>query len=356
MAQQLGVDYLVLMNFLLDHRVALNGAIRGPGTYFAGPDTLLQDLLTAAGGTIGWTDTSSIEIISTVVEPTTGRSLTNVTRTSLNGALLASYAVRPQDEFRFNEVFNDANVGMATVEGEVRFAGAYKLTRGEHLSDLLSRAGGLTNTAYPYGTMFLRKSAATQEQESYIRTAKEVEDQLIIAMTRVGNDKLDPATFAAMQNFVTDLRNQKPLGRISATADPSILAARPALDPLLEPGDVIYIPQRPSTVSVLGQVMQAGSFPYEAGLSLSDYIGRAGGYARYADESEVFIVLPDGSARKVEKSWFHLDNTSQIPPGSSIVVPRDMTPLDLRQTVIDVSQIFSQLAVSIASVAVLSKQ
>jgi hypothetical protein len=36
-------------------------------------------------------------------------------------------------------------------------------------------------------------------------------------------------------------------------------------------------------------------------------------------------------------------------------VPRDVTPLDLRQTIIDVSQIFSQLAISIASVAVISR-
>ena len=57
----------------------------------------------------------------------------------------------------------------------------------------------------------------------------------------------------------------------------------------------------------------------------------------------------------MEKSWLGYD-TSVLPPGSAIVVPRDVTPLDLRQTIIDVTQIFSQFAVAIASVAVLSKQ
>ena len=55
------------------------------------------------------------------------------------------------------------------------------------------------------------------------------------------------------------------------------------------------------------------------------------------------------------RSWLSFE-VANLPPGSSIVVPRDVTPLDLRQTIIDVSQIFSQFAVSIASIAVLSKQ
>ena len=106
---------------------------------------------------------------------------------------------------------------------------------------------------------------------------------------------------------------------------------------MLEAGDVIYIPSRPSTVFVSGQVMQPGSFPYRSGASCGvDYLQQAGGYSSFADESETFLVLPDGTARKIEKSWLHLDNAnSALPPGSVIVVPRDLTPLDIRQTIID---------------------
>ena len=263
--------------------------------------------------------------------------------------------MRPHDQFRFPQAFTDVGIGSVTVQGEVRYAGTYSVLRGEHLSDLLGRAGGLTNTAYPYGTVFLRQSAAHIERDGYIRAANEVENQLVVAMTRVGNDKLDANTFASMQGFVNELRNQQALGRISIVADPSVLAANPNNDPLLESGDVIYIPQRPSTISVLGQVKQAGSYPYRAGESVEDYVEQAGGYARAADEGETFVVMPDGSARNIEKSWLSFDTTT-LPPGSAIVVPRDVTPLDLRQRIIDVSQIMSQFAVTIASVAVLSKQ
>ena len=355
LAQQLGVAPLVLMNFLLGDQVSIDGAVRGPGTYFVGPNVTLQDLVLAAGDTANWADASGVELISTLVDSASGRSATRVSKLPLTATTLASYVVKPHDAFRFNEVFTDVNVGSVTVQGEVRFTGSYKLTRGEHLSDLLARAGGLTNTAYPYGTVFLRKSAAALEREGYLRTAREVEDQLVVAMTRVGNDKIDPSTFASMQSFVSDLRNQRAIGRIAISADPSVLAANPALDPLLEAGDVIYIPQRPSTISVLGQVMQPGSFPYRAGETVRDYIERAGGYSSLADEGQTFIVLPDGTARRLEKSWLRFGATDALPPGSAIVIPRDVTPLDLRQTVIDISQILSQLAVSIASVAVISR-
>jgi protein involved in polysaccharide export with SLBB domain len=356
LGQQLSITPLILINFLLDHTVTIDGAVRGAGTYFSGPSTTLQDLVQVAGGTMSLADVSGVEVISTATDPQGGRSVSQVRKLSFaTPAALASYVVQPRDAFRFNEVFTDVNVGSATIQGEVRFNGSYKLRRGEHLSDLLARAGGLTSVAYPYGTVFLRKSAAALEKEGYQRTAREVEDQLMAAMTRVGSSKIDPSTFSAMQNFVADLRTQRALGRIAISADPSVLAANPALDPLLEPDDVIYIPQRPSTISVLGQVMQAGSFPYVAGATVDDYLARAGGYSGLADQGDVYIVLPDGTARRLEKSWLRFGATANLPPGSAIVVPRDVTPLDLRQTIIDVSQILSQLAISIASVAVISK-
>ncbi len=355
LARQLGIDQLVLVNFLIDHQATLNGAVSGPGSYFVGPNVSLQALVQAAGGTTNWVDESGVELTSTVVDSQLGRSLTRQTQLPLRQGTLANYIVHPRDQLRFNQVFTDSGLGSVTVQGEVRFSGTFQFNRGEHLSSLLARAGGLTSTAYPYGTVFLRKSAADIERQGYNRAANEIEEQLVVAMTRIGNDKIDPGSFGALQAFVNQLRNQKAIGRIAIAADPSVLATRPELDPLLEPGDVVYIPQRPSTISVLGQVMQPGSLPYRSGNTLEDYIEMAGGYGPTSDASNTFIVLPDGSARKIETSWLNF-NSVNLPPGSSIVVPRDITPLDTRQLILDVTGIFSQLAVTAASLAVLAKQ
>lgn len=353
LARQLNIDPLVLVNFLVDHRARLDGAVRGPGSYFVGPNATLNDLVEAAGGTVNWADESGIELISTIADRDSGKAATERRVLPLRQGMLAKYIVQPRDQFRFSQIHTDVGIGAVTVQGEIQHPGTFTILRGEHLSDVLKRAGGLNSTAYPAGTVYLRKSAARVEHEGYLRAADEVENQLIVAMTRVGQNRLDPAAFASMRAFVQELRTRQALGRISITADPKALAANPSADPLLESGDVIYIPPRPTTVAVLGQVQQPGHFRYRKNATLEDYLAQAGGYAQTADEGHTYIVLPDGEARRVTRSWLSFDVAS-LPPGSTVVVPRDIAPLDLRQTIIDVSQVFSQFAVSIASIAVLS--
>ena len=355
LSRQLGMDPLVLINFLIDHRARLDGAVRGPGPYFVGPNVSLADLVQAAGGTVSWADESGVELLTTVVDSGNGRSASQRQTLPLRQGTLASYVVRPKDQLHFNKVFTDTGIGSVSVQGEVRFAGNYPISRGEHLSDLLMRVGGLNSTAYPAGTVFLRKSAAQVEEQGYKRAANEIQSQLLAGMARIGNDKISGEGFTAIQGFINQLRNQKGLGRIAMSADPSVLAANPQMDPLLEPGDVVFIPQRPSTVTVLGEVMQPGSYTYQRGKRVDDYIEQAGGYAQYSDEDLTFLVLPDGSARKVETSWLSF-NATTLPPGSSIVVPRDLAPLTARQLLLDVTGIFSSFAVTAASLAVLAKQ
>jgi len=355
LSRQLGVDPLVLVNFLIDHRARLDGAVNGPGPYFVGPNATLNDLVAAAGGTAKWADESGVELLTTAVDGRTGRAATQRQTLPLRQGTLASYVVRPRDQIHFNQVFTDSGIGSVSVQGEVRFGGNYPITRGEHLSDLLMRVGGLTATAYPAGTVFLRKSAAQIEEQGYKRAADEIQSQLLAGIARIGGDKITGEGYTAIQGFITQLRTQKGLGRIAIAADPSVLAANPQQDPLLEAGDVVFIPQRPATITVLGEVMQPGSYSYRPGLTVGDYVKRAGGYAQFSDEDLTFIVLPDGSAKRMETSWLSFDAQS-LPPGSSIVVPRDLAPLTARQIVLDVTGIFSSLAVTLASLAVLARQ
>jgi hypothetical protein len=146
------------------------------------------------------------------------------------------------------------------------------------------------------------------------------------------------------------------LGRISVTADPVILATKPALDMLLESGDTIYIPKRPSTVTVTGEVLSSGAFAYKPGLSVHDYIDLAGGENGAADDSLVFVVLPDGTSRPEGDSWFSFGGGNEIPPGSMIVVPRDPTPFNWMEFAINMSDVVSKLATTAAALAVISSR
>ena len=146
------------------------------------------------------------------------------------------------------------------------------------------------------------------------------------------------------------------LGRISVTADPVILATRPELDVLLESGDTIYIPKRPSTVTVTGAVLSNGAFSYRPGLTVRDYIRYAGGESSSADDDLVFVVLPDGTSRPEGDSWWSFGNGHDIPPGSMVVVPRDPQPFNWMEFAINISDIVSKLATTAAALAVINSR
>ncbi|MEY2396289.1 MAG: polysaccharide biosynthesis/export protein, partial [Acidobacteriaceae bacterium] len=86
-----------------------------------------------------------------------------------------------------------------------------------------------------------------------------------------------------------------------------------------------------------------------------DYITVAGGATQGADEGRIFVVLPDGGARPITENWLTFNNSVLIPPGSTVVVPRDLRPFDFTQFFKDATQITSQLAITAASLAVVGR-
>jgi hypothetical protein len=71
------------------------------------------------------------------------------------------------------------------------------------------------------------------------------------------------------------------------------------------------------------------------------------------DKNKVFIVLPNGSAEPAGNRLLQYSPT-QVPPGSTIVVPKDATPFDIFNITSEVAQLVSQLAITAASLAVIS--
>ena len=348
LATQLNVDPQVLINFLIDHEVSIEGAVNGPGTYLVGPHVNLKDLVSVAGGTTNWADESGVELLSTKLDPASGRADTERQVLPLREASLQNYMVQPHDEIHFNQLYAPANGGTVTLVGEVRSPGTFTIMKGERLSQLLVRAGGLTDIAYPYGTVFLRKSAAANEEIGFQKAADEVQKQFLVGTAFAASSGANGANntnLASLSQFATMLREQKPLGRISIQADPSVLAAHPEEDPILQPGDFIDVPVRPNTVTVLGSVNQPGSFVFKPGMRPQDYIDLAGGYATYTDEDWTYVVYPDGTAQRLDSSWFSF-NRKEIPPGSVIWVPRDILPLNWQQLGVDIAKIFADMSVS----------
>jgi len=298
---------------------------------------------------------SSIEVTSTEVDQRSGITHTSRSNYALPDSRTAMVSVRPLDVIRLRPVFTDREEGTVTVAGQVRFPGVFDITRSERLSSLLRRAGGLSEVAYPYGAIYTRKDAAIAEKEANERSARELEGEI---PTLILNPSSQGQQLASLGPYLTsltqNLRTMPVLGRIVITADPAVLAAKPDLDIVLQPGDTLFIPKRPSTVTVAGEVLNPGAFQYRPSLGYSDYIKLAGGATQSADDSRTFIVYPNGSSAPIDTDWLSFDGGANVPPGSTVVVPRDLRPFNWSTFLKDATQIASQLAVTAASLSVLN--
>ncbi|MBI4031228.1 MAG: capsule biosynthesis GfcC family protein, partial [Proteobacteria bacterium] len=251
--------------------------------------------------------------------------------------------IGPGDSIRIKQKFQKVAGNSVLIVGEVENPGRYDLIAGDKMSDLLRRAGGLTAQAYPNGAIFSRENERRAEESRFHAQAQELEVKLAAAMNQ--EKEPDETKIATVQNLVTQLRNAEAVGRITVETDPGILTTQPELDILLEAGDRIYVPKRPLTVRVAGEVLSPASLQFRKNKDPRDYIMEAGGFTFDADKDRVFVIYPDGSAQPLlVNTWNH--TPVFIPPGSTVVVPRDPKPFDFIQTAKDVSQILSNLAIT----------
>ena len=235
--------------------------------------------------------------------------------------------------------------------GEFVRTGLYEIRRGERLSEVIARAGGLTAQAYPYGAIFTRERVKREQELGFQRAARELNSALAVAAVQRG---VNPTAVLALQDLSGRLQSVEALGRVVIEADPTVLQVKPELDVVLEPGDRIFVPKRPNFVTVIGDVLNPSAVQFRAGATADRYIRQAGGYQSSADEDRVFVVYPNGEAEPLALSPWNF-NPVQIPPGSTIVVPKDPVPLDLITIVREGASLVSQLAVTAASLAVISR-
>jgi len=343
-----------IVNMASDYLVWVNGEVLNPGPLLAQSGTSLTAILEAAGGLQRQADLSGVAVTSTEIDVERGTSRTLRNIYSQRQTDFAKVELRPFDSINVRPVFSDRTGESITLSGQVRYPGTYEVTRDEKLSSVIARAGGLTDEAYAYGAVFTRQSAAVAEAQANQREAMMLNSAIATASTQT-NPYTSPPNLSYVAQMVQTLIHQPTIGRISVTIDPAVLLAHPERDPLLETGDAIYIPKRPYTVAVTGEVLNAGAFAYRPNMSLDDYIDMAGGETDAAEDSMVFIIMPDGTSITTHSSWWSFGGGTHIPPGATIVVPRDPQPFNLTTFLATYTDILSKVAITAASLAVINK-
>lgn len=338
----------ILAAYLKERAVFVRGAVRNPGHFPVAEGATLDTLLAVAGGLALEANTGNIEVTSSLQgeglqagRPSGTRRLNiNFRETNPQDVMIG-----PGDSVRVNQKFDKITDKSVLILGEVRNPGRYDLIPGDKVYDLLERAGGLTPQAYPAGSIYSRESERRAEESRYRAAARDLERALAISLEK-NNDKTPNSTQVAMaRGLASELREVEAVGRITVETDPGILATNPERDMLLESGDRIFIPKRPMSVRVSGEVLSPASLQFRERKKPLEYIHEAGGFTYHADKDRTFVLYPDGSAQPLQVSSWNYRPTF-IPPGSTIVVPRDPKPFDFIQSAKDISQILSNLAVT----------
>ena len=337
--------------YLAERSVFVRGAVRYPGAYPVSEGATLDMALAVAGGLTLEANVTNIEVTTALNgdgAQAPGGAGTRRLSVNFRETSPQEVAIEPGDSVRVNQKFNKIADHSVLIMGEVVNPGRYDLMPGDTVSSLLTRAGGVTEQAYADGAIFSRASERRAEEARFRAQARVLRSAVAGALQAHEDEKnpqVNAAQIAEARGLAAELEEIEGVGRITVEADPAVLASKPELDMLLETGDRLFIPKRSLTVRVSGEVLSPAALQFRESKKPLEYIHESGGFTFHADKDRAFVLYPDGSAQPLQvSSWNY--NPIFIPPGSTIVVPRDPKPFDFVESFKDVSQILSNLAVT----------
>jgi len=244
------------------------------------------------------------------------------------------------------------------LEGEFKQAGIYTVLPGETLPQLVARAGGFTPDAYLFGSDFTRESTRILQQlrlNDYLQNLElEIDRSTIAASASIGS--VDPAATAASRSLVARFRSIRATGRVVLDIPQNASGLDNLPNIQLEDGDRFVVPSRPSTVNVVGAVYDQNSFLFRNTQPVGSYLRLAGGPTKSADGKDSFIIRADGSvvSRQSKKGVFGNTFASMhLNAGDTVVIPEKVPHPSGLRNFINYTQIFSQLALGAAAIAVL---
>jgi protein involved in polysaccharide export with SLBB domain len=285
---------------LIEERtITVEGAVNTPSTFYFIDKLQVEDLIAMAGGLKLGADSETISVSRRLND---GRfnTLSDVYTISSNTNLAINngtpFYLEPFDiiNVRYSKGYTvQKNV---SVTGEVQFQGGYVLeNKNERISDLIQRAGGLTEYAFVRGASLTRKMTVKEETLSNIIKVEGLEETAPIA----SEFKVAIDLESILKNKGTDI------------------------DMFLEEGDVLNVPSKLQTVKVIGMVLKPSLVPYKEGFSLEKYISQSGGYSAGAKKSKIYVSYANGDV-KTTKRFLFIKSYPKLAPGAVIFVPEQV--------------------------------
>lgn len=330
--------------------IGISGAVRHPGNYplFDNKTTTVADLISYAGGLTN----ASYELEAELIRQRLGaeRAESELVTLGLRDDAPRSVEMRPADRLNIKQLPELNLERTVTLSGEFRFPGSYTIRRGETLSQVIERAGGLTEEAYDRGAVFTREALREQEQERLDDARRRLQRNLVLqGGGDLGTEDAISTDQATVTNVLDQLAEAQAVGRLVIDL-PGLLSGDNTRDIRLQDGDTLTVPEIQQSVSVIGEVQFATSHLFSPDLGVTDYINRSGGLASQADGDRIYIVQADGSVTRWNDSrWY--TGRERLQPGDTIVVPLDLERISGLALASDLSQVIYQIALGASAVS-----
>lgn len=319
--------------------VTIYGEVTKPDEYPYADNMTLEDLIIQAGGLKEAASTVRVDVSRRIKDTKSVNSSDSIGQ-MFSFALKDGFVIDGQPGFvlqPYDQVFVRRSPGYQTqqnvsIQGEVIFGGAYTLTsKAERLSDLVKKAGGVTNSAYVRGAKLIR--VANDEEK------KRMQDVVKLMGRELGENAIDSLGLQVDSLFSVGIDLEAALANPGGDADL-----------VLREGDVLNIPEYVNTVKINGAVMMPNTVSYRKGEKVSYYLGQAGGYSQHAKKSKKFIIYMNGQVAKVKGS-----GKDQIEPGCEIIVPNKKQNKANIGNILGYATSFSSLATMAATIVSLFK-
>lgn len=288
-----------------EETISIHGEVANPGTFLFSKNMTIEDLLVQSGGLLEAAATTKVDITRRIKDPKS-TSFSSVLGKTYSFDIKDGLVVGGEGDFHlepFDEVYvrkspayrKQQNV---VVAGEVLFGGNYALVKkNERLSDLISKAGGITPDAYVKGARLIRKMIEEEQRRQA--------DAVRMARMGEGKDSISVEKLNISDTYTVGINLEKAISNPGSD-----------FDLVLREGDVLFIPEYINTVKISGAVMYPNTVLYKRGESLRYYINQAGGYGNLAKKKKAYVVYMNGTVSRLKSR-----DKKAIEPGCEIIVP-----------------------------------
>jgi protein involved in polysaccharide export with SLBB domain len=322
--------------------VSISGAVKRPGMYELKENENLSSVISFANGINNKADLSEISLIRIEEGMVSNIQVNSLTEFD---------SMLSQDNDKL--LIRSFSYRSVEIEGAVKNPGKYLVNEGAGIYDLVSIAGGYTDTAYPFGGVLENIQTKKINEEA----GEKLYESFIDELSNLSSAPGQQAEMTFLAEIINEIKNTKASGRVSAEFNLKKLESDSSLDILLQDGDKVTIPEFLDHIYVFGEINTEGTIRYKEGADIKFYIDKKGGYNPYANKKNVYVLHPNGETSLISarRNIFmnQGNNDVTIYPGSVIFVPRKAARIPFSVAAQAYASILGNIGISLASVSVL---